>query len=69
MIQGHHPFSTGNIKASFHRILSCKLEQTEALPEFVFRVLVNDPKERITLGEIKKDPWFGKLDWEKVKEE
>lgn len=66
MIQGQHPFEGGNTKIIFQKILSGTLVANEPLPAFVHKASVANPKERISLQEIKKDEWFSGMDWDKL---
>lgn len=49
MMFGYHPFQAESTKQIFQKILTGKFESTEEIPNFLKRMIVTDPKERITL--------------------
>ncbi|XP_076935544.1 serine/threonine-protein kinase OXI1-like [Bidens hawaiensis] len=69
MLYGTTPFRGINRKETFYRILSKTPElvgEPSALRDLIRKLLEKDPKQRITVNEIKGQDFFKGVDWEKV---
>ncbi|XP_076906321.1 serine/threonine-protein kinase OXI1-like [Bidens hawaiensis] len=69
MLYGTTPFRGINRKETFYRILSKTPElvgEPSPLRDLIRKLLEKDPKERITVAEIKGQDFFKGVDWEKV---
>lgn len=72
-LEGHPPFRGENELRTFEKIVALDYtwNQMKALSihvnhqivNLVRKILVVDPKDRITLNEIRFDPWFNNIDW------
>ncbi|CAI9297456.1 unnamed protein product [Lactuca saligna] len=69
MLYGTTPFRGINRKETFYRILSKSPElvgKPTALRDLIRKLLEKDPKQRISVEEIKGHDFFKGVDWEKV---
>lgn len=69
MLYGTTPFRGVNRKETFYRILSKTPElvgEPSDLRDLIRKLLEKDPKQRITVDEIKGQDFFKGVDWEKV---
>ena len=71
MLCGYLPFEDKNNTKMFKKIIQCQVEYPNYLSDIsvdlLKKILVSNPKERITIEEIKKHPFYikGKLKFEK----
>ncbi|KAH9605344.1 hypothetical protein KSS87_014282 [Heliosperma pusillum] len=69
MLYGTTPFRGVNRKETFYRILSRTPElvgETTPLRDLISKLLIKDPKQRITLDGIKGHDFFTGVDWEMI---
>ncbi|KAI3806181.1 hypothetical protein L1987_22077 [Smallanthus sonchifolius] len=69
MLYGKTPFKGVNRKATFYNILSKTPElvgEPTPLRDLIRKLLVKDPKERISAAEIKGHDFFRGVEWERV---
>ncbi|CAN0899152.1 Serine/threonine-protein kinase OXI1 [Linum grandiflorum] len=69
MLYGRTPFRGRNRKDTFYRILTQTPElvgEQTPLRDLIGRLLVKDPRERMTVDEIKEHDFFKGLHWESV---
>nr|XP_043637094.1 serine/threonine-protein kinase OXI1-like [Erigeron canadensis] len=69
MLYGTTPFKGINRKVTFYNILSKTPElvgETTPLRDLIRKLLVKDPKERISMVQIKGHEFFLGVDWEKI---
>ncbi|KAI3760288.1 hypothetical protein L1987_50681 [Smallanthus sonchifolius] len=69
MLYGKTPFKGVNRKATFYNILSKTPElvgEPTPLRDLIRKLLVKDPKQRISAAEIKGHDFFRGVDWERV---
>ncbi|XP_076930262.1 serine/threonine-protein kinase OXI1-like [Bidens hawaiensis] len=69
MLYGTTPFKGVNRKETFYRVLSKPVElvgEPTPLRDLIRRLLEKDPKQRISVTEIKGHDFFKGVDWEKV---
>ena len=62
MLTGSYPFEADNIPDLSRLIANVSIDYPSDLPpkavELLKKIIVSDPKERYTVEQIKKDPWF-----------
>ena len=62
MVAGYLPFDDDNLSVQITKILKCEpfypVNASQPLLDLLQRILVKDPKERITIEGIKKHPWI-----------
>ena len=62
MLCGYLPFEEKTNEALFKKILECKVKYPRYIgdipKDLIQKILVNDPKKRISIEEIKKHPFF-----------
>ncbi|KAI3678664.1 hypothetical protein L6452_37965 [Arctium lappa] len=71
MLYGTTPFKGTNRKETFHLILSKSPElvgEPTPLRDLIRKLLVKDPKRRISTAEIKGHDFFRRVEWEKILE-
>lgn len=71
MLYGKTPFKGKNRKETFYKILTESPElvgEQTALRDLIRKLLVKDPKQRISTAEIKRHQFFKGVDWENVLE-
>ncbi|PWA40569.1 rho-associated protein kinase 1/2 [Artemisia annua] len=71
MLYGKTPFKGTNRKETFYKILTASPElvgEQTTLRDLIRKLLVKDPKQRISTAEIKKHQFFKGVDWENVLE-
>lgn len=70
MVQGYPPFTDEEQAPLFEKILHAEPNLAGmthvSAKKLVTRLLAKDPSQRPTIEEIKKDRFFGRLDWDKV---
>ncbi|KAL2933335.1 Serine/threonine-protein kinase OXI1 [Bienertia sinuspersici] len=69
MLYGTTPFKGANRKETFYRILSKSPElvgETTPLRDLIRKLLEKDPKQRISLEEIKGHDFFRGVDWDMI---
>ncbi|GKE20478.1 serine/threonine-protein kinase OXI1-like protein, partial [Tanacetum coccineum] len=71
MLYGKTPFKGTNRKETFYKILTASPElvgEQTTLRDLIRKLLVKDPKQRISSDEIKRHQFFKGVDWENVLE-
>jgi len=70
LLLGITPFYTNNIKKLYHSIQNDKLQLPSILSreaqDLLARLLIKNPKQRITIDGVKKHPFFQDIDWDKM---
>ncbi|XP_059296031.1 serine/threonine-protein kinase OXI1 [Lycium ferocissimum] len=67
MLYGTTPFRGSNLKETYYRILSKEpnlVGETTSLRDLIRKLLIKDPKQRISLDEIKGHDFFKSVDWD-----
>ena len=62
LICGYLPFDDNDLKKLYQKIISGKFKLpsfvSQSASDLITRILVTNPKERLTLSQIMKHPWF-----------